>query len=101
VNWGLISSFALVTAGAGVVGVALSQLARGRAKPRAFASDLLIGAGAALAGAGPKVFVGAGMPVMIAALALGMSGLFLHQRERLRQERERELEKKDSGPQLR
>ena len=100
-NWGAITSFALVTAGAGILGVALVRLARGRAKPRGFAGDLLIGAGAILAGAGSKVFVGAGMPVTMAALALGMSGLFLHQRERLRQERERELEKKGSDPRLR
>ena len=99
-SWGPITSFALVSAGAGIIGVALARLARGRATPRGFASDLLIGAGAALAGAGPRVVGGAGMPVMMAALALGLSGTFLHVRERAQQERERELERRDPGPQF-
>ena len=96
--WQLITSFVLVTGGSGIIGVALAQLALGRAKPRAFASDLLIGAGVALAGTGPRVLTGA--PVTMAALALLMSGTFLHLRERGARGRAQELEKKEAPPRI-
>lgn len=98
-NWDLFFSIVLVTGGAGIIGVALAQLIGGRIKPRAFAGDLLIGAGAALAGAGRSVPGVGMMPAMMAASAFLVSGAFLRLHERAR--RERELKEKDAPPQLR
>ena len=87
-SWETVTSFVLVTGGAGLIGVGLARLALGTVRPRGLASDLLIGAGAVLAGFGPGAFPGARGSALMASLALLTSGTFLHLRERGRHNRE-------------
>jgi len=70
----------MVTAGAGMIGVAVAQLMRGRIRGYAFASDLLIGAGIAVAGVPGKVVGAAVTGIMWAGMALMMSGTALRLR---------------------
>jgi hypothetical protein len=79
-SWRLITSFVLLTGGAGIIGVALAQLMRGRVRGNALASDLLIGAGIILAGM-PDEAAGAALHgVALVGLALVTSGTLLHLR---------------------
>jgi hypothetical protein len=80
VDFEMIFSIALVTAGAGVIGVAIAQLLLGRIRRLAFASDVLLGAGAAVAGIASRTPGAAVTGAMWAGLALVTSGTLLHLR---------------------